>query len=320
MKLAAGVSVLSAISCQALEPETRTNVQDKRVPVKISIPERTKVTGIAEEDRINSLQVLVFRPDGVLDAYSSGNGSSLEVECTSGTREFIAIANAPDLSGIASMSELESARSLLSHNASDNFVMAGSSTQTIDKAENEVPVSVSRLVARVSVEQITNSLSAVAYSDTEITLRSIYLSNAAGDRKYLEQDTPSVWLNRLGTQSDIGDLLHSGELDCSIANGESYTDTHRFYCYPNPTVSDSDEEIWCPRYTRLVIAAEISGKTYYYPISIGNIIANHSYILKNVEITRLGSDSPELPVETGTVSMTITVLDWQDGTVTTVTI
>lgn len=319
-KLAAGLSVFFAMSCQMLETETGSGIAEERFPVKISIRSDTKATSAQDENRINSLQVFVFRENGVLDAFSSGSGSVLDIECTSGKKEFIAVANAPDLSHIASRSELQSARSLLSDNAAADFVMVGSAVQDIANAVNKVPMDARRLVARISVGKITNALSAAAYSDTDIVIKSLYLSNVAGDRQYLAQDTPSVWLNRLGAQSDCPALLHSGSLDCSITNGESHTDTHYFYCYPNPVVSDSEEEIWCPRFTRLVIVAEISGNTYYYPVSIGNILANHSYNIESVKITRLGSDSPEFPVETGTVSLTVTVLDWEDGTTTTVTI
>ena len=83
-KLAAGLSVFSAMSCQMLETETVSGIAEERFPVKISIRSDTKATSAQNENRINSLQVFVFRENGVLDAFSSGSGSVLDIECTSG--------------------------------------------------------------------------------------------------------------------------------------------------------------------------------------------------------------------------------------------
>jgi hypothetical protein len=84
-----------------------------------------------------------------------------------------------------------------------------------------------------------------------------------------------------------------------IAAGSSYTNEHYFYCYPNLTDTK----------TRLVVEAVVGGYTYYYPVTLDAVDANTSYDY-NLTITRLGSDSPDVPVEEGTVTFTVTVKDW----------
>ena len=316
---------MPAVSCsEMVEPEGAGEVHDRdmeRIPVTVSIPSMgTKVTNVSNEDRINSLQVFVFRPDGTLDAYASGNLSELVLDCTAGNREFVAVVNAPDISRISLKSQLQAAVSRLDDNSPGSFVMSGSSSIDVSEAEKEVEISVARLVARISVKKVTNALSAPAYAGTDIRVTGIYLSNVAGDRPYLSTGTPSLWLNCLGTKADVPSLLYSGRLSYSISNGKSYAAAHYFYCYPNAVAEDTVDSSWSPRFTRIVIETQIAGKTYYYHASIANIESNHLYEIENVQITRLGSPSPEQPVEAGSVSVTVSVADWEEGTVTPVAV
>ena len=84
-----------------------------------------------------------------------------------------------------------------------------------------------------------------------------------------------------------------------VSNGDSYNTEHYFYCYPNATATK----------TRLVIEAEVGGYTYYYPITLNAVEANTAYTY-NLTITKLGSNSPDVPVADGTVNFTVTVKDW----------
>ena len=94
-------------------------------------------------------------------------------------------------------------------------------------------------------------------------------------------------------------FLYDAVTDGQVADGESYRTEHFFYCYPNETATK----------TRLVIEAEIGGYTYYYPLTLDEVAANTAYTY-NLTITRLGSDSPNVPVADGAVNFTVTVKDW----------
>ena len=142
-----------------------------------------RMTDTGNESAVNSLQIFVFRTDGTLEVYGSAEGSELSLECTSGEREFVAIANAGDLSGIKTKAELESESSALSENRAGNLVMSGSAVRTVgqsgDGAAVQVPITVRRLVAKVSVAGISNRMDSPAYQSIEV--KAVYLSNVAGD-------------------------------------------------------------------------------------------------------------------------------------------
>ena len=314
--------VLAAASCEMLPAGHEIGLGQDRIPVEVTVPQTmSKVLGIADEDKVNSLQVYVFRENGMLDASSSGDGNSLVVECNSGDMEFVALANAPVLTGITTRSQLLEARTLLQDNSVSGFVMYGSAMKSVSPGNDNVDITVARFAARISVKKVTNALGSGAYQDVDIVLKRIYLANAAGDIRYSGTGEPLVWLNKSGVCTDIPALLSSGDLESvSITNGESYGTRHYFYCYPNPVSGDSSSGTWCPRFTRIVIAAEIKGETFYYPVAIGNIEANHTYDIEHLQINRLGADSPVAPLEVGSVSVSVKVKDWETGAVTDVTI
>ena len=305
VKTAGAVMAASVLllSCEKDLPETEKLPAGKRIPVEISIPSSgTRVTEIGDEDRVNHLQVFAFRSDGVLDAYSSADDSQLVLECTSGEKKFVAVVNAPEIDGIQNLAQLEAVRSELSDNSTSGFVMSGTASETVSSGNASVEITVSRLVARVSVSSITNSLAMPGYSDTPITLKAIYISNVAADAYYLDAGEPSSWYNKFGSRNDFPSLLCDDGLNTGISHGSAYENT------------------WCPRYTRLVIETVIRNVTYYYPIDLPQIAANHTYDVSEVIITRLGSTDPDKHVEVGTVSVTIKVKDWETGNTTEITI
>ena len=321
-KTAGTLAMFSLCACEMTLPENaETTLSQERVPVRVSVSGTgTKVTDVGNEAAINNLQVFAFRSDGTLDAYSSYEGKELTLDCTVGQREFVAVANAGDLSKITTRSQLQSARSKLEDNSVSGLVMTGSASKTLAESKNTVSISVSRLAARVSIRKITNGITIPGYASVPLVVKGIYLTNVAGDRPYVGSGTPSVWLNKLGNQGDFPLLLHSGTLSASVSKGNSYSTAHYFYCYPNTTSSDSSSSSWTPRYTRLVVEASLSGKTYYYPVSIPTIEANHTYDITELKITKLGSSSADQPVKTGSMTVTIQVKDWEKGSSTTVTI
>lgn len=321
-KIAAMPAIIVAMAaCEMTVDVSQDEMSGEKIQVTVSVPvSATKVTEAVGENAVNDLQVLVFRKDGALDAYSSADIGILTVECTAGERIFVAAVNAPDLSHISSLSQFTEARSDLSDNAVADLVMAGSVSATVDEAEVSVTVEVSRLVARVAVLKITNAMSAPAYSSIPIVLRGMYLSNVAGDCPYLHADAPTLWYNKVGIRSGCPELLYSGSVSYSLEQGASHTEPNYFYCYQNSTEYDSQSGIWSPRYTRLVLETQIDGKFYYYPVSLPGIERNHTYDIEEIRLTRLGSDAPDKLVDTGAVEVRIRIVDWQDGSTVNVTI
>ena len=299
-------------------------VSGETVPVSISVsgPIVTRATDTDGEDSVSSLQVFIFRPDGVLEAYSKTIGNTAKADCTVGSKDIIAVVNAPEIPGVKTKSALESKVSYLKDNAPKSFVMYGSKSETVSSASGTVTIPVTRLVSRISIKKITNRLELSQYESSKFLVKKIYIVNAAGDRLYTGSYAPTLWHNRgkCESQGDLPSLLSSGELgDVTIQHGKSYETPHYFYCYPNPTEEDSSSSA-SPAYTRLVVEVSIDGKIYYYPVSIKGVQSNYTYNISELIITRLGSESPDIPVSYHEASFTVDVAEWKEGSDQSVTI
>ena len=157
-KWAVVCSVLAAAGC-AKENYVQDCADGTVFPLEISVPGlETKVLNTANEDKVNSLQVFVFRGDGLLEAYDKADKSSVTVQCTSGAKTIVAIANAPAIEDVNTRSEMESKVSALSDNAVGAFVMCGMRSESVSAASGTLSVPVTRLVARVSIQKVTNQL------------------------------------------------------------------------------------------------------------------------------------------------------------------
>lgn len=297
------------------------------LPVEITVSiqgapvSRAVGTTYADEARVNSLQVFVFNGDD-REAYRSVTGAmNALVPAESGEKTVWAVVNAPDLSSVMTLSALRSEVTLLSDNRKDSFVMTGSVTQELVDGGN-VPVTVRRIVSRVSVAKISADLKDYR-EDYSVRLEGIYLINVAAGNTYAVGSEALEWANRLG-HADVGfdPLLYDVLEGVTVRNGSPYEREHAFYPYPNILPQDGDQSYddeWNPRGTMLVIEAvmvEDDGITEhhgYYPIPLPALDRNKTYVIEEVCITRLPGDSPYKPIETGETQVMITVSDWETG-------
>lgn len=275
----------------------------------------TKVTDTSGEDAVENVQVFVFRKDGSLDAYGTSAGSVVSMSCTVGERDIVAIVNAPQYAGIKDYGTLSALLSDLKDNAPGRFVMSGTTACNVS-VSTSVEVEVRRLVSRVSVLSITNDFSLQQHRDAEFRVVAIYLINVAGDLKYLSPENGSLWYSKMknDASASASALTYSGALNVSVPAGTSYSVPHYFYCYPNSCTDDTSAASWSPRQTRLVVETTLDGKTYYYPVNMENMESNHTYEITGMRITRIGSESPDIPVSSKDVEITVVVKDWEPGT------
>lgn len=297
------LAAVAVIGCNEKDVEMQ-EMQDmqsgEKIQLTVNLPQTaTKVTGTPTDDKVNDIQIFVFDKNGLYETSSRATASTLSLTCTTGEKNIVALVNAPIEGSITNIAELRSRTSDLSECSAGHIVMSGELTEVLTSSTT-VTMQVERLAARVAVSQITTDFELEAHQNLSFEIRSIYLINVAGERAYLSDNTPATWYNKgkYAAETSLEFLRDAVDLG-RVANGESYATEHYFYCYPNTTATK----------TRLVIEAEVGGYTYYYPITLNAVEANTAYTY-NLTITKLGSNSPDVPVADGTVNFTVTVKDW----------
>lgn len=323
--LCAAAAALVLASCNK-EPGPSDVTEGKNIEVTVSIqgtPD-TRATGTtyADESKVNSLQVFVFNADN-REAYRSVSGAmSTLVPATSGERTVWAVVNAPDLSSVMTLSGLKDSVSSLADNSRDSFVMTGSSTLELTDGGN-VPITVRRIVARVSVAKISTDLKDYR-QNYSVAVEGIYMINVAASSKYEVGGESIAWANKLGhTDAGLDALLYDKVTGVTVSNGHPYEVEHAFYPYPNIHPQENEAGIfapeWSPRGSILVIEATMyeedgtTGHHGYYPIVLPAIGRNRTYIIEEVCITRLPGTDPYKPIETGETKVTINVAEWELG-------
>ena len=293
------------------------------------------VTAQTYETKVNDVQVLVFDSTGALNAYVDADTktSGISISTTAGSKTVWAVVNGPNLSSITTLSALQSTAVDLGANSTTEttgFVMAGSTTCTVGSSAATASVAVKRLVARVALQKINNSL---PRSYGALTVNNVTLINVAGNQNLAGTASVSTWYNKMGRKDGAtatGQIIDGStyvashptltfkSVGSSVANGASLTTTtpYLFYCYPNSTTTDATgwSSSFTARKTRLVVAATIGGTKYYYPVVIDTPARNTAYTVE-LTITGLGSTDPDKPVQKGSITASVTVEGWASGAV-----
>lgn len=285
------------------------------------------------EKAVNSVQILVFDASGKINMYKDAGTavSDIQLSTTAGQKTVWAVVNGPDLSAVANLSALQAMAVDLADNSltkTEGFVMAGSTSCTVSATGGTAAVTVSRLVSRVALQKVTNSLPS-GYGALKID--NVTLINVVGNQNLAGNASIATWYNKMGrkdggAQADIIDgstnkascpSLTFAAPAATVNNGAAHTPAtpHLFYCYPNATSADANGWVssFTARKTRLVVAATISGTRYYYPVTINTPERNKAYTVE-LTITGLGSTDPDQPVSKGAITASVTVQGWQTGT------
>ena len=306
----AALAALSLCACQ------RADIDGKPVEVNVTIlgtaPTRATSVTYENESKVNNLQVYVFN-DGKLEDYrDAGAAMTAQLTATSGQRTVWALVNAPAIQNVTTESELKAKVSLLSDNQTDSFVMSGFVSQEL-KDGGTVPVTVKRIVSRVSIKKISTDFQ-YALAEEALTIDGIYLINVAADNNYAADGTPSQWANKLGHKDNTYDkYLYDKLSSTTVTNKKAYEKEHVFYPYPNPTQNDTYDATWSPRHTMLVVEVTFQGKKGYYPVALPVLERNKTYVIDEMVIRHRPGDEPYKPLETGDATVQITVNDWELG-------
>lgn len=296
----AALAAVAFTGCNEKEVGLMEEQGREKVQLTVRLPQvETKATGSPKDAQVNDAQIFIFDRNGIYETSAQGRGATVALTCTTGEKHIVALVNAPVQMSVKNIADLRARESDLKDCGLESIVMAGETTETLT-ASSTVTMSVERLAAKVSIAQIKPEFSLSQHRDLPFKVKAIYLINAAGKRAFLSANTPTTWYNKGSyIAATSPSFLYDAVSSDVIAQGESYTNEHFFYCYPNATDTK----------TRLVVEAEIGGFIYYYPITLDEVAPNTSYAY-NLTITRLGSDSPDVPVQDGVVKFTVTVKDW----------
>lgn len=316
--LAAVAATLCTVACNKELTTAKVDTPSEAVQLAdltLSIVGNAPATKSADADfdddhsEVSNVQFFVF--DGeVLDAYKKiGSATSTTMTVKAGDKTVWAVVNAPDISNVTTLTQLKAVSSTLLNNAS-NFVMVGSNTGTVP-SEDPIEIEVKRIASRVVVKKVTAAFSNPAYASMSCKLVKMFLINAPGDINLELTNAPTTWYAQRAYEAVTGLTDH---LSTSGSNHELNTSAFetecRHYCYPNPTVADSQATTWSARHTRMVIEVLLGSETFYYPITMPVLEPGKSYEIENLTITRKGSNNPDQPISLSDATFEISVKNW----------
>ena len=305
----AAIAAAAFISCNEKSVDL-THVEESSglVTFSVCVPGlETKSTGgtAADEKTINSLQVLVFNKHGVYETSAHADEGEVNITCTAGQKRMVALVNALEETGVSDYAALADRTVYLKDSDVDNLVMLGDTTVTV-AADKSINIEVSYLSSKVVLESVMLELENPEHESLDFAVTSVFLTNVAGDRKYINDSTPSMWYHEGADLSNTLPFIYDSVTDGTLES-DGYGTDHYFYCYPNVT----------SRKTRLVIKTLIDNETYYYPIELDRLLPNNQYSY-SVVLTRLGIDSPDGSLEEGTCGVTVSIKGWTKNSSTVV--
>ena len=354
-------ATLSLSACGSDENENVIQPKEKTARLELTLvgtPADSRATGTlptTDESQINRLTVAVFtgasgNPVNALreftgddiKAATSGTGKKITMLCEPGNGQTIyVVANASTglFAGVTNLAGFKAKLMLLSETTkaagagaatdtqkANNLPMLGSTTGKDFTAgtETEAEITLSRLVARVSISSIKTAFDAAGqFKDATFKVDAVYLKNANSSVNMKKEG--SVPINGGHEGAVVTQYLYE-TVASHTANTELKT-PYYFYTFPN--VSEDNP-------TRLIIKgtfdADGAGSastavTRYYPIVInkkqanttisggsgtdkGSIAANTRYVLTAV-IKGEGAADDKTDIDPATLQLTVTVADWE---------
>ena len=285
-------------SCGKIDQQ-QASEKENEVVVNFSLGNATKATDGIDDDNIKTAYVFAFdgdRLDG--SAHVTSNTGSISV--TPGMRHFIAVVNPNSefiFTDVTTPASFWAIVSELKNEGLDDMLMIGENNANITSTTTSVPITVTRMVSKISVNSLKFELTGALEGKT-VSNVAMYIKNYPTTMAYdgtpgtsyssglfpLEQNTFEVY-DYLG----------------NVTSGSDVIQNHHFFCYERTTqVSTSGKNT-----IRLCIKGDINGQTYYWslPVNNGNtwdtsafvgvydkhygVKRNHSYSY-DITITRTG--------------------------------
>ncbi len=271
-----------------------------RIEVRFSASSLTRASGT---DPVGTLDVLLFREGGTLEASGSSSSGSVVLSVRPGeTYRWYAVGNAPaDLSGIASEGALRDKRFALSDCPSGAMPMAASG-QALLKEGSEVDAVLSRSLCRVILGAVSAPFLSEGYAVADARIERVFLMDAPVEGALLpDGSSPAARANEGGLDpalpAALGTYLLAERGTALVAAGQS--DGTALLCCPDPEGR-----------TRLVLEASLDGESSYYAVTLPPLEANHSYEVTRLVLLGPGSSSPDTAPGRDPVSFSIEIVPW----------
>ena len=285
-------------------PEVERPLVSLRVKAGVKDVVTKAETQTAAEKQVNTLDIFVFDTSTEALLFKSRSSSDeVEVSITKGARTFYALVNAPSAaSSLSTLSAVAAYHAAFADQGRSSFFMSGSKGVTVTSTTSEVVVDVRRDVARVD---LVNAPSFSGQASGGV-FNAAYLINVP--KAYSATATVTAAANAWNFGNAVATASEQDALLKLTAAGTVYG-------MPNTTAEaaaiDGTDYV-----TKLVIKATVNGSVYWYPIGIPGMGSNKRYVIENVYIKGVGSDTPNAYIDNKTFTATVNVLDWETGTIT----
>lgn len=327
--IAAAVSCNKDDSSAAQQPAGNGMVNLK---VAVTAPAtKATVAGTADENKINNIQIFVFKLNGsdyVYEASAKADAASLNITVTSGTKTVIALVNEDtDYTAEKERADIYAKVTSLKDNARDDFRMVGEKEQLVDATHATVAVPVDRVAARIRVNGITNKL-LNGFATKDVKVVRAYLTHVADNTDYTRATANTDWYAEAGINTEldhagaavsvaaektaVNSLVYQAlATPAALAEDATYGTAFVLYAYPH------DGSV---KKTHLTVEMQIDGNYYTYVIELPAIVGNHSYEINDLVLRNLGNpsdgddtieneeDNPITPVD---ATFTVEVQPWE---------
>lgn len=315
--------------------------------LNLTLPElgATKAAATDNEKKLNSLYIAVFNAEGKLEISHDCSGAEIAdigttgvtLNVKTGTKDVWAVANvaASKFKSVTDLASFKAVEVLLSETSATSFAMEGKASGISVTAgkTSSASIQLARFAAKVSLVKVSNSLPS---SYGGITVKSAYLANVVCNDNIGQDARSSSWCNRLGhsgTNLTEANVIGNGgttaenasltftSIGSSVSNAGSVNLTGKsVYGFRNASTADpvargnGFPSNGCR--SVLYVIATIGGVDYWYPVGLGELKSNSIY---NVSLTitmpgqRPGDDDFGSLITKGSLTATVTVSDWTDG-------
>lgn len=342
--LFAAAGLMSLVACTELDgPKERAGEATLIVSVDSGAGKLTKAADVTPDGKdadIHDIQLFLFSADGSL--YRRETLSGTETTKTldrvrTGSYDIVAVANAPELSGINSKTALEQETITLDLNKKDQgFLMVGQTASSVTVTSGattpaRAEITVRRFVGRVRLTTVKNGIPS-AYGDLNVEYA--FLENGLGNWTYGGAADPTAYFNYAGrrkgrnTSADAADFVTSASvadfagltfqaLTRPVAQGAEEAFNVPFYSFPNKQTATGDHfdgATSAAVCARLVLKASYGAgsQSWYYPVTIENLERNKTYDVSFI-ICGPGTTDPNKKVESGNLEVVINVDPWGAG-------